>query len=177
MQPSTIKNGNSTTASLFHRWKQNPHNEEYLKKFRELRDNFELAVKKSKKKFYWDKFKACIGDSRQTYKLLNDLRGSSSDAQTVPALTSCLQRQSEPTAEDTADKFNHYFTTIAKDIKAALPETALPVLPSVEKSMFLYEVSNAEVKLIIDQLDNQSSSGDDNVNNLIVKASVPVVIR
>ena len=87
-----------------------------------------------------------------------------------------MQRQSEPTAEDIADKFNHYFTTIAKDLKAALPETALPVLPSVEKSMFLYEVSNAEVKLIIDQLDNKSSSGDDNVNNLIVKASAPVVI-
>ena len=133
-------------------------------------------LKKSKKKFYWDKFKACIGDSRQTYKLLNDLRGLSSDAQTVPALISCLQRQSEPTAEDIADKFNHYVTTIAKDIKAALPETALPVLPSVEKSMFLYEVSNAEVKLIIDQLDNKSSSGDDNVNNLIAKTSAPVVI-
>ena len=42
--------------------------------------------------------------------------------------------------------------------------------------MFLYEVSNAEVKLISDQLDNKSSSGDDNVNNLIVKASAPVVI-
>ena len=86
-----------------------------------------------------------------------------------------MQRQSETTAEDIADKFNHYFTTIAKDIKASLPETVLPVLPSVEKSMFLYEVSNAEVKLIIDQLDNKSSSGDDNVNNLIVKASAPVV--
>ena len=87
-----------------------------------------------------------------------------------------MQRQSEPTAEDIADKFNHYFTTIAKDIKAALPESALPVLPYVEKLMFLYEVSNAEVKLIIDQLDNKSSSGDDNVNNLIVNASAPVVI-
>ena len=42
--------------------------------------------------------------------------------------------------------------------------------------MFLYEVSNAEVKLISDQLDNKSSSGDDNVNNLIVRASTPVVI-
>ena len=42
--------------------------------------------------------------------------------------------------------------------------------------MFLNEVSNAEVKLISDQLDNKSSSGDDNVNNLIVKASAPVVI-
>ena len=147
-----------------------------FKKIREIRGNFEQAVRKSKKKLYLDKFQACIGDSRQTYKLLNDLRGSICDAQIVPALTSCFQRQSEPTAEDIADEFNHYFTTIAKDIKAALPETALPVLPSVEKSMFLYEVSNAEVKLISDQLDNKLSSGDDNVNNLIVKASAPVVI-
>ena len=38
-------------------------------------------------------------------------------------------------------------------------------------SLFLYKASNIEISKIIDQLDNKSSSGDDNISNLVVKQS------
>ena len=47
-------------------------------------------------------------------------------------------------------------------------------------SLFLYKASNIEISKIIDQLDNKSSSGDDNISNLVVKRSkieiVPILI-
>ena len=38
-------------------------------------------------------------------------------------------------------------------------------------SLFHYKASNIEISKIIDQLDNKSSSGDDNISNLVVKQS------
>ena len=48
----------------------------------------------------------------------------------------------------------------------------LPPLKQVGHSMFLYQVTELEVEQIINKLDNKSSSGDDNINNILVKLSV-----
>ena len=54
------------------KWKLNQNNYQLLQTFRSLRDRFEKEIKLSKKNYYWNKFKNCIGDSRQTYKILNE---------------------------------------------------------------------------------------------------------
>ena len=52
--------------------KQNPQNNEAASKFKLLRNKFEKCIKKAKKDYYRQKFESCMGDSRQTYKLIND---------------------------------------------------------------------------------------------------------
>ena len=42
--------------------------------------------------------------------------------------------------------------------------------------MFLYQVTELEVEQIINKLDNKSSSGDDNINNILVKLSVSATV-
>ena len=43
--------------------------------------------------------------------------------------------------------------------------------------MFLFKVTKEQVKLVISNLDDKSSSGKDFVNNLSVKMSAPVTIE
>ena len=143
-----------------------------FKKFKDLGNQFKSNLNKTKKQFYWRKFYSCIGDSRQTFKLLNYISGKHLNPSIVPALDSCI----ENSATEIAETFNKYFTTIAQEVSKTIEPTNLPKLPKVEKSMFLYDVSESEIKSIIDNLDNKSSSGDDLISNLIIKASSDAVI-
>ena len=57
-----------------------------LSHFKDLRNKFEDTVKRTKKQFYWNKFKSCIGDSRQIYKLLNEISGENKTKTDIPFL-------------------------------------------------------------------------------------------
>ena len=73
---------------MHRKWKSSK-NPQYLQTFKELRVRVENELKKSKKNLYFSKFKKCIGDTKQIYKLLNDLRGKCTDARRIDHL--CLK--------------------------------------------------------------------------------------
>ena len=75
--------------------------------FADERQNFEQAAKTSKKQYYWNKFKSCIGDSRQTYKLLNELNGKNKTQLHKPSLQTCRENGGSPTDNDIAESLNH----------------------------------------------------------------------
>ena len=62
---NSLKNLKTKRNKAHRKWKSNPNNQDYLANFKIQRKNFENAYKKSKKSFYADKFKSCIGDSRK----------------------------------------------------------------------------------------------------------------
>ena len=61
-----LKNLRTKRNKAHRNWKCNKSDPTKLARFQELRKNFENSVTKSKKQFYWNKFKSCIGDSWQT---------------------------------------------------------------------------------------------------------------
>ena len=97
---NTLKNLRTKRNLAHKRWKQNPHEPSFLSRFKKLRTKFEQAVKTSKKQYYWNKFKSCIGDSRQTYKLLNELNGNNKTQLHVPLLQTCREIGGSPTDND-----------------------------------------------------------------------------
>ena len=152
-----------------------PRYADYLAKFKLLRSQFEKEVKQSKKEFYWNKFKNCIRDSRQTYKLLNDISGKNIKSNKIPPLKSCLEMKEKPTDADIANKFNTFFTTVGTMLKNEVPNADIQVVVNNPFSIFLYQVSPAEIEKIINSFDNKYSAGDDYVSNIIVKTSSAVV--
>ena len=96
--------------------KQNPQDYEAAKKFKLLRDKFGKSVKKAKKE-YAQKFESCIGDSRQTYKLLSDIKGTTRKSSQVPALEKCNARCTDPSSADIAEEFNTFFTNVGPKLK------------------------------------------------------------
>ena len=64
------------------------------------------------KRSYLSKFNSCLGISRQTFKLLNELKGKSSNSTYIPLLSSGFNNKIETTDEDNANLFNNFFATI-----------------------------------------------------------------
>ena len=50
-------------------------NDQKLEKFKALRTKVEKTTKAKKNSYYEQKFSNCIGDSKQVYKFLNELKG------------------------------------------------------------------------------------------------------
>ena len=111
--------------------KQNPQNSEAASKFKLLRNKFEKNVKKAKKEFYRTKFESCIGDSRQTYKLLNDIKGTNRKNAQVPALNTCNARSTDPGSADIAEEFNTFFTNVGPKLKENIKDVPLPKMDEV----------------------------------------------
>ena len=166
-----------TKRNRAHRsWKCQPNNSNLLENFKNLRFKLEKEIKGAKRKFYRNKFSACIGDSKQTYKLLNDLSGKNIYDANVPILESCQQHSVTPSTFDVAERFNVFFSEIGTQLKKDMDCLPLPPLKQVGHSMFLYQVTELEVEQIINKRDNKSSSGDDNINNILVKLSVSATV-
>ena len=131
---------------------------------------------KELKKISAQKFKSCIGDSRQTYKLLNDIKGTTRKSSQVPALNTCNARCKDPSSADIAEEFNTFFTNVGPKLKENIKDVPLPKMDEVNHSMYLKPISVNEVREIIDNLDNKFSSGDDDISNVLVKLSSDVTI-
>ena len=76
----------------------------------------------------------------------------------------------KPTDADIANKFISFFTTVGTMLKNEVPNIDRQVVVNNPFSMFLYQVSPAEIEKIINSFDNKYSSGDDYVSNIIVKS-------
>ena len=156
-------------------WKTNPHNSDYLKTFKDLRNTFQKALETTKKQFYFNKFKSCVGDSRQTYKLLNEIKGKQKNTHNVPCLDVIKADDNEPSDIDIAEAFNDHFTSIVEKIIQNLPPSEEIKISRVEKSMYLFAATEQEVLEIIENLENKCSSGDDYVSNLIIKSAGTII--
>ena len=166
-----LKNLRNKRNKAHRNWKRDKNNHVKLTHFQELRKNFENSVTKAKKQFYWNKFKSCIGDSRQTYKLLNDISGKTKSKTNIPFLDNMAKCTDSENNLHIADAFNEHFVNIAESITKDIPKVAPPVVKEMDYSMFLSEVTENEVEKIIDNLEKKASSGDDLINNIIVKTS------
>ena len=108
-----------------------------LQTFRSLRDRFDKEIKLSKKNYYWNKLKNCIGDSRQTYKILNDISGKSNKNSKILLLQSCIDENDNATERDVADKFNYFFTNVGKGLQNDVPNVDRFNVEYVPYSMLL----------------------------------------
>ena len=95
----------------------------------------------------------------------------------VPVPETMANSISQPIDEDNAIAFNKYFANAGFEIsKHPLAENE-PEVPLRQQLMFPFKVSKEEVKVVISNLDNKSSTGEDFVNNLLVKMSAHVTIE
>ena len=163
-----IKNLRTHKNKAHRKWKST-RNINHLNYFKRLRAKFENLVKNAKKEFYANRFESCIGDSRQTYKLLNDLSGKSQVSRNIPILKS--SNGLIATNDEIANSFNDYFADIGKKIASKIPSAPLKSIKCNNKSMFLYKTTEEEVLSIMNELDNKSSSGLDYLSNILIKIS------
>ena len=167
---SGIINSIAHRYRLYNKWKKTTNkiclsgdlrlHEEY----RKYRNNLSKLIRISKQRFYKTKFDNAIGNLKQTWALINELRGKQKNA--LPAYF-----KSNGTivtdSRDIANMFNTYFGTIAEDMnQSILNHQSLhkqnefsKFLPSaVESTLFVEETTITEMSDIIKDFSNDKAS-------------------
>ena len=132
-----LKNVRVRRHRAFQNWRSNKNDTEKLQKFKSLRSQFEDETKGAKRKFFLNKFNSCIGDSRQTYKLLNEINGKKVTNNTIPCLDSLSEKNTKASNYDIADSFNKFFINIAGELTKDIEPSEQLSVPQVEMSLFL----------------------------------------
>ena len=84
---------------------------------------------------------------------------------------------SQPNAQDSAKAFQNNFANVEIEISKHLDAENEPEVPRRQQSMFFFKVTLEEVQVVISNLDNKSSSGEDFVNKLLLKMPAPVQLE
>ena len=113
-------------------------------------------------------------ECKKLWQLINNISGKVNNK---TELVECLSINNidHYDASSITNKFGRHFSSVGKKFAESIPT---PVKPSKsfiekiilnEKSMFLYEVTESEIRNLIDSLENKSSSGFDNISNIMLK--------
>ena len=102
-------------------------------------------VLKKLKKIFAQQFESCIGDSRQTYKLLNDIKGTTRKSSQVPALNTCNASCTDPNSADIAEEFNTFFS-VGPKLKFNIKNVPLTKMDEVNQSMYLKPITFDKVR-------------------------------
>ncbi len=163
---------------LHRAWCKNKSNVKARERFVTARKKCELAIRQSKKLLYMNKFNSCIGDSRQTFELLNELQGKlgkESDGINVIEDGNGNKVQTKPLI---ANELNSYFTNIGPNLASLVRDTSsLPNFATASTSILVYDVTSHEINEIIHQLKSKASSGYDNISSCIIKACKNTIIH
>ena len=149
-------------------WKMDRQNNTKVEKFKALRIKVEKTIKAKKKFYYEQKFSKCIGDSKQVYNLLNELKGVTVKNSKVPCLITDGRRIDDNL--DVANELNTFFVGIGQKTKEGIPNEAF-VRPQVNnlQSMWLYETNCIEIPQIIEDLKEKPSAGIDDISMILIK--------
>ena len=160
--------------SLYKKWKVTctkkvPRGDESTyKKYKDYRKHLKHLINYSKKQFHAKRFDQTKGDSKKTWKLINELRGKSkSKLKSHFIINGSLVK----TRRIIADEFNNYFSSIALKLNAqaahnqhaGIPITPLPtfnnyLIKRTPNSIYLYDCNTEEIHNIIKELDSNKSS-------------------
>ncbi|MEL6989783.1 MAG: hypothetical protein AAGK97_18390, partial [Bacteroidota bacterium] len=140
-----------------------------LERFKTFKRKFEKELRNAKRNFYRKKFYQNIGDSRQTFRTLNEVLGNK--ARNKSTMSRILVSGSEILCpKEIAESMNNYFINIGVQVSSAIPDTGARVrAKSNDSSMYLFPVTAAEVHRLILNLKSKSSSGFDGIPNNVVK--------
>ena len=147
--------------------------------FKKYRKKTNYLINCAKLKYNGEKLKECVGDSKKTWEIINNLRGKSR-RQIKPNFV--IDDERVTNRRIIANEFNKYFASIASKLNEAYVEDGLRIspLPSFTdylpkpclSSIYLLDCDHIEILEIISELKNGKSS---DIPIHVIKASSYVI--
>ena len=111
-------------------------------------------------------------------RFLNDLSGKTRPNNSFIKLASCIP-DTKPNLStfEVAEKFNEFFVSIGENIKHSIPSETIELPSDVNMSIRMNPVSESEVIDIMNSLPKKSSSGEDEISNILVKTAGSVITK
>ena len=177
---TALINSISKRDRLYKKWKQKKSklctsgDPRLFEEYRKHRNSLSNLIKRSKQNFYTKKFENATGNLKQTWALINQLRGKCKSS-IISHLT--INKCTVLDNKVIANKFNSYFCSLAdnlnnntdnshaSDFSAYLPK-------SETSSIFFEDTSNEEIMSIVEDFNNGKSS---DIPIVVIKYCVPVI--
>ena len=154
---------------LYHKWKKTVSKKNksgdltFYSQYKEFRKKLKGIISYAKKLHFFKKFENAQGNSKETWKIINEIRGKK---KSNPKPSFIINGSLVQDRRSIANGFNGYFTSIAATLnncEYGIPILSLPKFtdymgPSVSSSIFLSNCSCNEIKEIISEMVNGKSS-------------------
>ena len=157
-----------------------------LEKYKNYNLLLHKIIRTAKTKFY---NKMCWEYKSQTKKLwglINEISGKNNDKTGVVEYLD-IDGVREYSAQRICNRFAKYFAGVGKKFSGKIPTSTKPVkdylklMQSSQGSLFLNPTSTQEIVKIVSKLPNKSSSGHDNISNILLKEIIdqiaPVLVE
>ncbi len=154
-------------------------------KYTRYRNKLTHIISKSKSKYYSDLVTAFQGDSKKTWRVLNNILNRDQNTKVFPEIdhsdTHPHTTRAASINASLADKFNDYFVSIGQNLSCKIVQ---PQNTSFEQylsgsypnSLFLKPTDNNEVCKIVKNIKNSNSAAADEISNKIVKTIIDVIV-
>ena len=145
-----------------------------ITKYRNYRNSLIKTKRAARKAFYVNKCAEFKRNTKKLWQLINNISGKINNK---TELVECLSINNIDHYDATSitNEFGKHFSNVGKKFVESIPTPPKPSRNFIEKiildekSMFLYDVTESEIRNLIDSLENKSSSGFDNISNIILK--------
>jgi hypothetical protein len=164
--------------ALFKKKLYNPSmfNTTQYKKYRNL---LNTIIRGAKKQYYQNEFAKHVGDSKETWKTIQNLMNTKQRKDDDPTCIKDVNEHLIVEDNSIAETFNDFFTEIGNKLKANIPPTTfdpLQLVNGVDEEMILEPTNLEEISNIIDNLNNVGA-GFDKISAKIFKLTYKSISR
>ena len=154
---------------------------EAKRKYTNYRNLLKKLIRDSKHKYLHDKCTEYRQDSRKLWTLINRIIGKENNkTHVIDSIKSANIPRTDPYS--ITNTFNDFFSTIGKtyaEKQVVTPTETTSNIGNIDNNphtLFLSPCTAEEIKTIIHQLPNKTSSGHDNISNVLLKTLTECII-
>ena len=144
------------------------------------------TIRRAKTKFYIKMCHEYRSKTKKLWSLINEISGKKNDKTGVLDYLT-IDGVKDYNAKRICNRFAKYFSSVGENFAAKIPTASktardyLKLLQTSQASLFLNPTDVQEVVALLSQLPNKSSSGHDNVSNILLKKIIqhiaPVLVE
>ena len=144
------------------------------------------TIRRAKTKFYIEMCHEYRSKTKKLWSLINEISGKKNDKTGVLDYLT-IDGVKDYNAKRICNRFAKYFSSVGENFAAKIPTASktahdyLKLLQTSQASLFLNPTDVQEVVALVSQLPNKSSSGHDNVSNILLKKIIqhiaPVLVE
>ena len=141
------------------------------KNYKKILDKLKRSAKSS---YYHTKCSEFKNNTKKLWELINSVIGKASDKSGV--ISHIMVNEIEILNEKAiANEFGKYFSNVGKEFAGRVKDSKHKItyynnkIIRNPKSIYFHHTSEAEIKLLIENLPNKTSSGYDNISNILLK--------
>lgn len=168
-----------TKHKLYNKIRKSP-TEQAIKHYKEYNNILNKLKRKLKSDYFAQKLDEHRQNIKQTWNILHQALGMKQNTMKNSPIALSINNALTTDQSIIANTFNNYFVNVGHEIQNKIPPSQrtydLYLPPSQTNSIFIDEVSEADVVLAIKSLKTKTSSGHDNISTKLLKQTFPAIL-